>query len=169
MTKLAVLQNVLKSMHENKIPLTKINIQKIVYFLREVGLPLTYKFEPYTYGPYSFELKSELSNMTVHDKIKNVDDNTYELDSESMTPISDSLTAQINSQIQKYKKALGDSLSFDSMEIAGTVIYCYRALQNFGSDPSKENVVQEFINWKGAKYSNAEVERNYDEFAGLLN
>jgi uncharacterized protein YwgA len=49
--KKALLKHVLSLMEQKSIPLTKINIQKIVHFLKETGTPLTYKFEPYNYGP----------------------------------------------------------------------------------------------------------------------
>jgi len=43
--------------------LGKIQLQKLVYFLQETGVPLGYKFEIYHYGPYSFELSDQVSSL----------------------------------------------------------------------------------------------------------
>jgi uncharacterized protein len=43
--------------------LGKIQLQKLVYFLQETGVPLGYKFEIYHYGPYSFELSDQMSSL----------------------------------------------------------------------------------------------------------
>lgn len=43
--------------------LGKIQLQKLVYFAQNYGLPLRYKFEIYHYGPYSFELSNDLGSL----------------------------------------------------------------------------------------------------------
>src|SRR5437588_9583011 len=43
--------------------LGKTQLQKLVYFLQETGVPLGYKFEIYHYGPYSFELADEVGSL----------------------------------------------------------------------------------------------------------
>jgi uncharacterized protein YwgA len=43
--------------------LGKIQLQKLVYFAQNNGLPLGYVFEIYHYGPYSFELSNELGSL----------------------------------------------------------------------------------------------------------
>ena len=44
-------------------PLGKTQVQKLVYFLQEVGVPLKYTYEIYHYGPYSFELSAEIGSL----------------------------------------------------------------------------------------------------------
>jgi uncharacterized protein YwgA len=43
--------------------LGKIQLQKLVYFSQNDGLPLKYLFEIYHYGPYSFELSNDLGSL----------------------------------------------------------------------------------------------------------
>src|SRR5579863_10451358 len=43
--------------------LGKTQVQKLVYFVQDSGVPLEYKYEIYHYGPYSFELSHELSSL----------------------------------------------------------------------------------------------------------
>jgi uncharacterized protein len=43
--------------------LGKTQVQKLVYFAQDAGLPLQYKYEIYHYGPYSFQLSRDLSSL----------------------------------------------------------------------------------------------------------
>jgi len=43
--------------------LGKTQVQKLVYFAQQSGMPLQYKYEIYHYGPYSFELSHELGSL----------------------------------------------------------------------------------------------------------
>jgi uncharacterized protein len=43
--------------------LGKTQIQKLVYFAQDCGIPLKYKYELYHYGPYSFELSHDLGSL----------------------------------------------------------------------------------------------------------
>lgn len=41
----------------------KTQLQKLVYFLQNAGVPLDYRYEIYHYGPYSFELSDEMGSL----------------------------------------------------------------------------------------------------------
>lgn len=43
--------------------LGKTQVQKLVYFAQECGVPLNYRYEIYHYGPYSFELSHDLGSL----------------------------------------------------------------------------------------------------------
>jgi uncharacterized protein YwgA len=43
--------------------LGKTQVQKLVYFAQDCGVPLNYKYEIYHYGPYSFELSHDLGSL----------------------------------------------------------------------------------------------------------
>ncbi len=43
--------------------LGKTQVQKLVYFVQDAGVPLEYKYEIYHYGPYSFELSRDLGSL----------------------------------------------------------------------------------------------------------
>lgn len=43
--------------------LGKTQVQKLVYFLQDCGVPLEYEYEIYHYGPYSFDLARELNSL----------------------------------------------------------------------------------------------------------
>src|SRR5580698_6874040 len=43
--------------------LGKTQLQKLVYFAQDCGVPLGYKYELYHYGPYSFDLSHDLGSL----------------------------------------------------------------------------------------------------------
>jgi uncharacterized protein len=45
------------------VKLGKTQVQKLVYFAQDGGVPLGYKYEIYHYGPYSFELSDDLGSL----------------------------------------------------------------------------------------------------------
>ncbi len=166
-----ILKYTLKQMEDKKIPLTKINIQKIVFFLKEVNIPINYKFEPYLYGPYSSDLASDLKYMERWDEIIFNNDNNsgYELkDNIKLESIDDMLINNISDRLDSFKEALKNDFSFDSMEISGTVIYCIRALQNFGREVSENAVLKEFKNWKGTRYPDIKIKMAYSNIKDML-
>jgi uncharacterized protein YwgA len=55
--------SLVQGVHKKTGQLGKIQLQKLVYFLQETGVPLNYKFEIYHYGPYSFELADDMSSL----------------------------------------------------------------------------------------------------------
>ena len=168
--KKALLKHVLSLMKQKSIPLTKINIQKIVHFLKETGTPLTYKFEPYNYGPYSSELKVELGGLLLWDELSAIGNgytinNTFKLDED----IDQGTVDSISDRLDAFKKAVNGDFSFDSMEITGTIIYCNQALKNVGIQPNEQEVLKEFKNWKGQRYDDNRITRAYSRISPLLN
>ncbi|EIM62084.1 hypothetical protein [Desulfobacter postgatei] len=168
--KKALLKHVLSLMKQKRIPLTKINIQKIVHFLKETGTPLTYKFEPYNYGPYSSELKVELGGLLLWEELsvngnEYIINDTFKLDED----IDQGTVDSISDRLDAFKKAVNGDFSFDSMEITGTVIYCNQALKNVGILPNEQEVLKEFKNWKGQRYADERITRAYSQISPLLN
>lgn len=163
---------ILKKMQSLAIPLEKINIQKMIFFLRETGLPVNYKYEPYLFGPYSTELKFDLMDLELWGHIVSNEDSEYiynssETNIESI--IDKSIQAKIDHKIGQYTSAINNSYTFDNMEVSGTVVYCIRALEKLGLKTDKNSVLKEFKNWKGNKYPDATIGKMYDRIYPILN
>ena len=168
--KKALLKHVLSLMKQKSIPLTKINIQKIVHFLKEAGIPLTYRFEPYNYGPYSSELKIELGGLLLWEELSSIGNgysinDTFKLDEN----IDQNTVNTISAKLDAFKNAVNGDFSFDSMEITGTIIYCNQALKNLGMHPNEHKVLNEFKNWKGQRYDDERITKAYSRISPLLN
>ena len=163
------LKHVLSLMDEKKIALTKITIQKTIYFLREVGIPLQYKYEPYIYGPYSSELNADLRSLALWKELAYFN-NSYRLsDDIELESMDEGQLKLISKKIDQFSCAIDNDFSFDSMEITGTAIYCHQALKSVGIIPGDENVLAEFKNWKGDRYTDDKILSKYYKIKPLLN
>jgi len=58
-----VIVSIVETLRQREIELGKVQFQKLIYFLQEIGIPLGYRYEIYHYGPYSFELAQELNTL----------------------------------------------------------------------------------------------------------
>jgi len=164
-----ILKYILTDMKEKRIPLTKINIQKILFFLKETNIPITYKFELYLYGPFSFELKNDLYDMTMlKELIYNNDNKSEYMITDKMKieqHIDEDILKAISDKINSFKKVVQqDGFSFDSMEIVGTIIYCIRALEKVHRKVNAKNVLMQFKIWKNKKYQDEEIKKCFNEF-----
>lgn len=165
MKKRDVLKLVLDAMQRQGIELTKINIQKIVFFLKDVGIPVYFRYEVYLYGPYSHELQKELNDMVLWGELEKEDRSKYKIKLDSTDRVDTELIEKINKSIKDFSEIVDGNFSFDNVEIAGTLLYCIRALQNYDIEPTMENVIEEFKKWKGNKYSTDRVEKIFKKMA----
>jgi O-acetyl-ADP-ribose deacetylase (regulator of RNase III) len=62
----AAILKVLETYRELSYGLSRLEIQKLAYFLQEAGEPLKLQFEKHTFGPYSDTLRHALNNMEGH-------------------------------------------------------------------------------------------------------
>ena len=141
---------------------SKIVIQKLVYFLSESGLPLHYYFEPQKYGPFSVQLAQDLDDLEFWEEIDlNGVKYVYKGEDLSLNP---GLMEKVDEKIDVFQRIAEGNLSFDAMEIVGTLIYCAKALLRSGMKPDFQPVYDEFVAWKGDKYVNKQdmVQRLFD-------
>ncbi len=170
MKKREVLKLVLDTMQKMGIELTKINIQKIVFFLKDMGVPVYFRYEVYLYGPYSHELQKELNDMVLWGELDKEDNSKYKIDLDFTDEVDKELMGKIEKSIKDFSEIVDGNFSFDNVEIAGTLLYCIRALQNYDIDPTEENVIEEFKKWKGNKYHIDKVKKIFRKIAdkGLI-
>jgi len=81
----AAILKVLDTYRELNYGLSKIEVQKLAYFLQEAGEPLDLRFEKHDFGPYSDRLRHALNRMEGH-FIRGIGDGVVEAEIE---PIAD--------------------------------------------------------------------------------
>ena len=170
MKKRDVLKLVLYTMQKMGIELTKINIQKIVFFLKDMGVPVYFRYEVYLYGPYSHELQKELNDLVLWGELDKEDNSKYKIDLDTADKVDTELINKIERSIKDFSEIVDGNFSFDNVEIAGTLLYCIRALQNYDIEPTEENVIEEFKKWKGNKYHTDKIKKIFRKIAdkGLI-
>ena len=164
----AILASILHSLDSNGIPLYKVVVQKFTYFLEFLGISTPFRFRPFTYGPFSFELSESLEKMTFWENIKcndyeyhveNIDDIKLQNDDRTAIAISDS--------IETFKSITNENYTFNSMEVLGTTMYCMKVLSSLGEDITEEAVVRDFQGWKGSKYPESRIKDAFHKLENL--
>ncbi|MFH1640116.1 MAG: hypothetical protein ABIB93_07420 [Chloroflexota bacterium] len=147
-------------------PTDKVVVQKVVFYLREIGVPVTYSFEPYMYGPYSRDLSDDADELDFLDELT-IYDNKYTKGARFV--LSQQLNrykSLINKGITDFASIVSNDFDFEAMELFGTVLYCIRVLQEMGETPSFTNVLHEFRDWKGENYSGDAIKKAYTSLIG---
>ena len=159
-----ILKIILKKMEEKNIPVNSANIQRIVFYLKEKGIPVNYKYEPYFYEPHSFELQYELDDMVFWGEIEERD-GVYLVNS---LVNNNPYAFKINRYLNEFTNALND-FSPDTMDMFGILVYCIRAVaESERKKPTKENVLEEFVSWRGSKYRMQTVASMFDKVSTLV-
>lgn len=149
-------------------------VQKIMYFLKVLGVPMGYRFELYHYGPFCAEILTDLEWLIADSVIKDAsleprrysnyqpDRNIDELlDShvDELTPVRDS--------VHEVVTALSP-LRPETLELFATLHYLFRQKKATGWDkPFKDWVVGRLLQLKAGKFEKADVERTYDVVARI--
>ncbi|MDY6820385.1 MAG: hypothetical protein SVN78_02045 [Deferribacterota bacterium] len=161
------LLSLIKKLNDHNSDITKIVLQKITFFLQELGEPCQYTFEGYKYGPFSHGLASEIQFLEQEGFI-NMDGNKilFKDDKEPVGEINENLDDNLTFLEEKI---FNFDHSFNNMELLGTMLYCKMALNELGDETSKDNVLKEFKSWKGNKFNEEDLEKAYQKVEYFLN
>ncbi|WP_043644747.1 hypothetical protein [Fundidesulfovibrio putealis] len=159
--------SVLRTLQKNNLPLDKIVLHKFLYFLNTQGVSTGLSFEPYTYGPFSFDLARVLSDMAFWDEIKENKASYEILTLDSHPALNPDVEKQISDLLKKFQGIVGD-FTFDNLESVGTALYCAESIKFQGDRPTQERVVSEFKKWKGERYPTARIQEVYDKLTPYI-
>ncbi|KUG29513.1 hypothetical protein ASZ90_000584 [hydrocarbon metagenome] len=154
---------VLQALQKRGAPLTKIMIHKFTYYLDVMGVRAGFHFEPYTYGPFSFDLARTLNTMVFWDELQLQESkNAYEIqDVSKYPPLEDTIGTRIDEHLKTFHEIAG-SFGFDDLECAGTTLYCAESLASQGASITARKVEKEFKAWKGEKYPTEKIRKTFE-------
>lgn len=143
-------------------------IQKLVYFLNVMGVPMRYDFEIYHYGPFCSSLPADIEWL-VADQV--IVDQTYDSTKYSNYrpgPSFGELKQKFQPQLAKHSevirdvvRALGD-MSPDALELIATLDFCYRWVRaRGGKGPWKPAAVKKFQEIKKDKFRQEHIDHWY--------
>ena len=138
-----------------------IKISKFIYFLTLSSYVRAFKFEPYTYGPFSFNLAKEIDSMIFWDEVKDIN-NTIEFIGEDNIKGNPKAKENFQGSLDIFLKIIKNNFSFDNLERVGTALYCMEVLHSQKSAITLSNVKEEFKGWKGNKYTEGEIEETFN-------
>ncbi len=141
---IAMVSAIISKLNERGCEPGKTTIQKLVFFGQMAyNLPIEYSFEPYNYGPYSFELANDLENME-YKGILNVDYNPiigFKIRrTEKALQDAVILSDTINETIMKLITDWGHSTPKE-LELFSTFLYIYKQETRGGQKISSADLI----------------------------
>jgi uncharacterized protein YwgA len=142
-------------------------IQKLIYFIGVLGVPMKYRFEIHNYGPFCPNVMHDVEWLLADDVIE---DRSQEDRYSNYKPsvgwpeLSERFKDKLNEYeplIEAVCDALSD-LSPDTLELIATLDFSYRWIRARGlPGPWKSSAIEKFKEIKNDKFSDKEIESWY--------
>ena len=162
-----ILIYLLNYLSQKEISLDKITIQKGIFFLKEMGLPIKFRFEPYRYGPFSVDLAMVLDDMVFWDELDQKGSRYYIKSKKLTYDLPGKIKEKINIKLKCLDKILGNKFDFNTLELASTILFVIRTLEANNEIIKMQSVINEVKEWKGSKFSEDEIKSIYNRIIEL--
>ncbi len=143
--------------------------QKLIYFSKAMGVPLTESYKMYYYGPYSEQVADELEacvGLGILDK----DDESFNFISGEK---SKETLEQYSDSINEYKDRLNKVVEYFggcdpmTLEILATTHFIYNNMKHLYDITDKENIIKEVEQVKYPKFSKDEILSAYKKLESI--
>lgn len=156
------IHSILSALEKHRVPLDKVVLHKFFYFLQAHHLNLGMRFEPWKYGPYSFDLAKNLEELVFWGDLS-LHENTFNInkcDIQKGEPLTSEELKHLEKSIAEFVRMTNNDYSFNNLEIVGTILYCASSLTANGIAPDAQSIANEFVAWKGPKYPLPEIHKH---------
>jgi uncharacterized protein YwgA len=143
-------------------------IQKLLYFLNVLGVPMRYNFDIHHYGPFCPTIMHDVEWLAADDVVEDCSDDSRYSNykpgsgwSQLAIQFNDRLT-EYDEQIESVCKAFSD-MRPETLELIATLDFSYRWVRATGGNgPWRDRAVSKFKAIKKDKFPEEEIERWYD-------
>ena len=152
-------------------------LQKIVYFLKALNVPVRYRFDIHHYGPYTEQIASDIelliADEVIADRPANPNYSNYQPGSqeviEELLATHATFASEYRALIRRVVSVFG-RLTPQDLELYATLHYAYRYEIAGGSQPSRDLVIGRFKSYKGEKFPEQQLAIAYVAMvnAGLI-
>lgn len=163
----------------NKCPncyLGRTAIQKLLYFMSALGVPMRYRFDIHHYGPFCPNVMHDV-DWLVADAV--IEDRSQEARYSNYKPSQGwaELSEQYKEKLDEYRDKIADvcnalsDLSPETLELIATLDFSYRWVRaRGGAGPWKDAAVTKFKSIKKDKFTDNDIDASYSILveAGLI-
>lgn len=168
----ALLAKVVKEAHEVAKDqggyLGRTALQKILYFLKVVNVPMRYRFDVHHYGPFCSTIVDDAewlkADQAIVDRSAQSKYSVFE-----PGPQCNDLIAKHATKLMQYEETIRSvvkallPLQPEHLELVATLDYSYREMKaRSGGKPDRERVIERFFEFKGDKFTLEQVRETYD-------
>ena len=158
---------IIKILETHNVKIQKVLLHKFIYFLSTQNVVKEFRFEPYTYGPYSFDLASTLGSLCFWDAIKETKSHIEVINLDGYDELDEELRIKVENLLRDFQEIVGDFV-FNRLECVGTVLYCVQALNFQNLQVTGKTVLEEFKQWKGDRYPDNEVLSDFEKLKPFI-
>jgi uncharacterized protein YwgA len=153
-------------------------VQKIVYFLQVLDVPMRYRFDVYHYGPFCDTILGDTEWLLADEVIAESSPHPEKYSRFIPGRACDELLRKHADKLRQYDRSIQSTvqallpLKPDHLELIATLDYAFREVRaTLGKKPPREQVICRFRKFKGDKFPEKEIEATFDqlESAGLFN
>ena len=149
-------------------------VQKIVYFLQIVGVPMRYRFDIHHYGPYCSEISRDLEWLRADEVIADHSQNTDKYSNYRPGGAIDELVRRHADDLRKHGPLVQTvvrallPLRPERLELLATLHYVYREQKaRGGTGPWKDRVLARFREVKKDKFQADDVSHAYETLVSV--
>jgi len=155
-------------------------LQKIMYFLKVLEVPMSYRFDIHHHGPFCVDILNDAEILIADNVIKDESPDKAKYSDYKTSTSAKELLGKYSEDLDKHRGKVSTivgamvPLSPDRLELIATLDYAYRWVRaTGGSGPWKKRVMQRFFEIKKDKkdkFPEQEVSQAYDSLvkAGLI-
>ncbi len=152
-------------------------IQKIVYFLQVLDVPMRYRFDVCHYGPFCTSILGDLEWLIADEVITDSSTDQKKYSKYTPGPSCDELLNKHAAKLKDYQDTVKCTVKAllplrpDHLELIATLDYAFREMKaTVGKKPPKKIVIARFREFKGEKFKEKEILETYNrlEAAGLF-
>ncbi len=152
-------------------------MQKIVYYLQVLDVPMKYRFELYHYGPFCQNILADLEWLMADEVISDSSPKPGKYSRYTPGLACNELIGRHAAKLKGYENIIKNTveallpLEPEHLELISTLDYAFREMKaTLGKKPPKKKVIARFREFKGEKFKEKEIESTYDrlESAGLF-
>ncbi len=144
-------------------------LQKILYFLYIAGIPMSYSFDIYHYGPYCAGISGDVEWLLADEVLKDTSPAPEKYSNYRPGPGADQLIGAHAATLEPYRATITRvvrtllPLQPEHLELLATLNYLFRWLKaGGGQGPWKDRVIARFLEVKKGKFPLQEVTAAYD-------
>lgn len=150
----------------------RIAVQKLLYFMNVLGVPMRYQFEIYHYGPYCSSVASDIEWLLADEVLVNESNSSayrYRT-APKYEAVSQEFSSQLSEQmpiIEAVARTFG-SLPPLTLELVATLDFSFRWVHASGSEaPWKSATIEKFKRIKKGKFSDQSIDYWYDKLVEI--
>lgn len=151
-----------------KCYLGRTHLQKMLYFMKVLGVPMNYGFEIYHYGPFCNSIRDDVEWLVADDVVKDESTDAGKYSNYRPSNTFEELSSQFESKLEAHEATIDTVVSVlcdftpKYLELLATLDFSFRWVKARGGDgPWKTSTIEKFKKIKNDRFDDKDIESAY--------